>query len=408
MGNRDRSTLRSDSGYGDDIGEATPRCPTDHPLTLKGYDVGPASKLHVGDVFEFLWADSSEFEWEWKCLGYTRFIVLRHNKSHPHSCVCIPISTGGISKHEFAKPGIDSFQQGFVFASGDPNPGYEQPRGGPKLQYSAVGIELRPGRLRVKEDSRANYADIIEIDQEAQVMVVGDVVKYFDRVRRNVNKAFMRQILRTALEKYQDDKLANPQQVESIMSVDAEQGGVECRPTSRDADRASLYTLNECPTDDEEDLRQRQTQQARTEDAAQEPEPEPWSEPTVDEESIREQQREVVSAKERKGPHVSERRPSLPSSPEDQRSPLIPDMRRPSSPAEVRRPSYERRLSSAEEKRLRASREALNKPMVVLDRRTPSVYEEREREKEKRGNNPKSDPDYDLRSLHSVAMAGLK
>lgn len=33
-------------------------------------------------------------------------------------------------------------------------------------------------------------------------MVVGDVVRYFDRVRKNVNKAFMRQVLREALGPY--------------------------------------------------------------------------------------------------------------------------------------------------------------------------------------------------------------
>lgn len=58
----------------------------------------------------------------------------------------------------------------------------------------------------MKEDSRANYADVVEVDHEAQVMVVGDVVKYFDRVRKNVNKAFMRQILRDALGDYCERK----------------------------------------------------------------------------------------------------------------------------------------------------------------------------------------------------------
>ncbi|KAI1350032.1 hypothetical protein F5Y01DRAFT_164724 [Xylaria sp. FL0043] len=256
MGRRDRSSLRSDSGFGDELPELAPRCPTDHPLTLKGYEIGPASKLHIGDVFEFLWADASEFQWEWKCLGYTRFIVLRHSESFPHHCVCIPISTGGPSKHEFAKPGIDSFQQGYVFANGEPNPGYEQPKGGPKLQYSPVGVELRPGRLRVKEDSRANYADIIQVEHDAQVMVVGDVVKYFDRVRRNVNKAFMRQILRTALEKYQAEKAAGINRPPSIMESvdgDGDHGGASCRQSIMEADRADTYTLNEVPTDDERD-----------------------------------------------------------------------------------------------------------------------------------------------------------
>lgn len=61
---------------------------------------------------------------------------------------------------------------------------------------------MRSGRHRVKDDSRANYADIVEVDHEAQVMVVGDVARYFDRVRKNVNKAFMRQMLREALGPY--------------------------------------------------------------------------------------------------------------------------------------------------------------------------------------------------------------
>ncbi|KAI1657247.1 hypothetical protein F4813DRAFT_389832 [Daldinia decipiens] len=200
MGPRDQATIRSDSGYGDDASEVPRDGPDAHPLTLKGYDIGPASKLQIGDVFEFLWADAPEFEWEWKCLGYTRFIVLRHSDTFPHHCACIPISIGG--KHEFAKPGIDHFQQGYVFGNGDPTPGLDQGGVGQRLPYSPVGIELRPGKLRVKEDSRANYADIVDVDHDAQVMVIGDVVRYFDRVRRNVNKAFMRQILRRALEEY--------------------------------------------------------------------------------------------------------------------------------------------------------------------------------------------------------------
>ncbi|KAI2473139.1 hypothetical protein F4781DRAFT_427550 [Annulohypoxylon bovei var. microspora] len=201
MGLRDQATIRSDSGYGDDASELPQDGPDAHPLTLKGYDIGPASKLQVGDVFEFLWADAPEFEWEWKCLGYNRFIVLRHSDTFPHHCACIPVSVG--AKHEFAKPGIDHFQQGFIFANGDSTPSNStEASGGARLPYSSVGIELRPGKLRVKEDSRANYADIVEVDHDAQVMVVGDVVRYFDRVRRNVNKAFMRQILRRALEEY--------------------------------------------------------------------------------------------------------------------------------------------------------------------------------------------------------------
>ncbi|KAI0206664.1 hypothetical protein F4808DRAFT_2554 [Astrocystis sublimbata] len=255
MGRRDRSSLRSDSGYGDDLPEPAPRCPTDHPLTLKGYEIGPASKLHIGDVFEFLWADAGEFQWEWKCLGYTRFVVLRHTEGFPNHCVCIPISTGGPSKHQFAKPGVDSFQQGYIFPNGEPNPGYEQPRGGPKLQYSPIGVELRPGRIRMKEDSRVNYADIIQVNHDAQVLVVGDVVKYFDRVRRNVNKACMRQILRTALEKYQAEKDESNNRPPSIMeSVDGDYGGgASCRDLAPDHDRMDTYTLDEAPNEDESD-----------------------------------------------------------------------------------------------------------------------------------------------------------
>lgn len=79
-------------------------------------------------------------------------------------------------------------------------------KGLPQLPYSSVGVNLRSGRHRVKEDSRANYADVVEVDHEAQVMVVGDVAKYFDRVRKNVNKAFMRQVLREALGPYCERK----------------------------------------------------------------------------------------------------------------------------------------------------------------------------------------------------------
>lgn len=66
---------------------------TDKQLTTsaakKGYEIGTAANLQVGDVFEFLWADSNEFEWEWKCLGYVRFIVLRHSEEFPHQAVCM-------------------------------------------------------------------------------------------------------------------------------------------------------------------------------------------------------------------------------------------------------------------------------------------------------------------------------
>ncbi|KAK8112198.1 uncharacterized protein PG998_008655 [Apiospora kogelbergensis] len=182
---------KSDSGYGDDpvIATAPQDEPFTHPLARKGYEIGPASNLNIGDVFEFLWADTHEFEWEWKCLGYNRFIVLRHSDTFPHHCVCIPISNGG--KIEFAKPGIDTHQQGYVYAEGDvPNEGDRH-----RLPYSPISIELKPGKLRVKEESRVNYADILEIDHDSQVMVVGDVARYFDRVRRNVNKATMRKVL---------------------------------------------------------------------------------------------------------------------------------------------------------------------------------------------------------------------
>lgn len=120
-----------------------------------------------------------------------------------------PISVG--AKKDFAKPGIDSLQQGYVYASGererdrdgsDAQVPYGQQKGLPQLPYSSVGIHLHGSRHRVKDDSRANYADVVEVDHEAQVMVVGDVARYFDRVRKNVNKAFMRQILRDALGDY--------------------------------------------------------------------------------------------------------------------------------------------------------------------------------------------------------------
>lgn len=124
-----------------------------------------------------------------------------------------PISVG--HKRNFAKPGIDSLQQGHVYASGDrdrdrdsadPQTPSQHDKGHSQLPYSSVGINLHSGRHKVKEDSRANYADVVEVDHEAQVMVVGDVVKYFDRVRKNVNKAFMRQILRDALGDYCERK----------------------------------------------------------------------------------------------------------------------------------------------------------------------------------------------------------
>lgn len=189
-------------------------------------------------VFEFLWADCPEFEWEWKCLGYTRFIVLRHSDSFPHYCACVyanwslfksphirsfgltssppsPISTG--NKRDFAKPGVDTLQQGYVYASGSgdkdrdhngstgstDSPRHQSSKTSlPELAYSSVGISLKSGRHRVKDDSRANYADVVEVDHEAQVMVIGDAARYFDRIRKNVNKAYMRQVLREALGPY--------------------------------------------------------------------------------------------------------------------------------------------------------------------------------------------------------------
>ncbi|TQN66240.1 hypothetical protein CSHISOI_09199 [Colletotrichum shisoi] len=207
IGNRDFSTFRSkstkstksDSGNGDDASIGTHDSSYEHPLARKGYDIGPASRCEVGDVFEFLWADSHEFEWEWKCLGYTRFIVLRHSDTFPHHCVCVPISTP--TKNDFQKPGIDSSQQGYVFDENDRTPPFD------RLPFSPVGMQLRPGKFHIKENSRANYADVLEIDHDAQVMVVGDVTRYFDRVRRNVNKAVMRNVLKKALEQYRQGKL---------------------------------------------------------------------------------------------------------------------------------------------------------------------------------------------------------
>lgn len=142
------------------------------------------------------------------------------------------------SKRDFAKPGIDKLQQGYVYASGERDRDrdttttttattatttattadahtsshhhhqqqQQQQKHLPQLPYSSVGVNLRGGRHRIKDDSRANYADVIEVDHEAQVMVIGDVARYFDRVRKNVNKAFMRQVLREALGPYCERK----------------------------------------------------------------------------------------------------------------------------------------------------------------------------------------------------------
>ncbi|KAL0941494.1 uncharacterized protein CTRU02_204257 [Colletotrichum truncatum] len=196
-----KSAKSGDSGNGDDASVGTHESSYEHPLARKGYDIGPAARLEIGDVFEFLWADSHEFEWEWKCLGYTRFIVLRHSDTFPHYVICVPISTP--TKNDFQKPGIDSSQQGYVFDENDRTPPFD------KLPFSPVGMQLRPGKFRVKENSRANYADVLEVDHDAQVMVVGDVTRYFDRVRRNVNKAVMRNVLKRALEQYRQGKLVS-------------------------------------------------------------------------------------------------------------------------------------------------------------------------------------------------------
>lgn len=112
-----------------------------------------------------------------------------------------PISTP--TKNDFQKPGIDSSQQGYVFEENDRTPPFD------KLPFSPVGMQLRPGKFRVKENSRANYADVLEVDHDAQVMIVGDVTRYFDRVRRNVNKAVMRNVLKRALEQYRQGKLVS-------------------------------------------------------------------------------------------------------------------------------------------------------------------------------------------------------
>lgn len=138
--------------------------------------------------------------------------TLSATRFHSTDCSVRPISVG--SKRNFAKPGIDTLQQGHVYASGTRDRDGDREsvdaqtpsQGHPQLPYSSVGINLHSGRHKVKEDSRANYADVVEVDHEAQVMVVGDVVKYFDRVRKNVNKAFMRQILRDALGDYCERK----------------------------------------------------------------------------------------------------------------------------------------------------------------------------------------------------------
>lgn len=206
MGNQEDITSKSDSGYDDAASLSAPDANQSHPLTKRGYDVATAATLQVGDVFEFLWADAHEYQWEWKCLGYVRFIVLRHTDTFPHYAACIPVSVGNKGMGDFTKPGIDHHQQGFIFAEGDRNPGVRQPGGGSALPYSPIGVELKPGKLRINHNSRANYADIVEVDHDAEIMVVGSVNRYFDRLRRNVNRAVMRQILRRSLEEYCERK----------------------------------------------------------------------------------------------------------------------------------------------------------------------------------------------------------
>ncbi|CAJ2509193.1 Uu.00g142190.m01.CDS01 [Anthostomella pinea] len=406
MGNREQSTLKSDSGYGDDASEtAHGPHPDGHPLSrfslsspvilpatdeecsaAKGYDIGSASKLQVGDVFEFLWADAPEFEWEWKCLGYTRFIVLRHSETFPHHCACIPISNGASTKHEFAKPGIDSFQQGYVFANGDPNPGHEQPTGGPRLPYSPVGIELRPGRLRVKEDSRANYADIIDIDHDAQVMVVGDVVRYFDRVRRNVNKAFMRQILRKALEEYRagragGDGTQREGSLRAAESVDGDAGGADCKSSDTEADTHAEVEPEVGPPPEPQ----------------HEPPARPQSRPKAD--SVPPQARP-------KADPVPQPEPALPPqwTPSRSSTSLVEERKDEMRPAQTKREErkQERRPSKLEGER---------RPSRLEERPAKPSGDGKQPEKRSRAlslKKPQRDADYDLMSLHNVAMAGLK
>ena len=147
-----------------------------------------------------------------------------------------PISNG---RPEFAKPGIDSSQQGWVYA--DDNIPSESDRH--RLPFSPIAIELRPGKLRVKEDSRANYADILEVDHDAQVMVVGDVARYFDRVRRNTNKASMRRQLVKALTEYRAKRDAGllPGQNHAAEASTEETTGGEMQ--TEDTGGARLYNL---------------------------------------------------------------------------------------------------------------------------------------------------------------------
>lgn len=125
-----------------------------------------------------------------------------------------------------------------MFADGERTSASEHSssEGVPRLPYSAIGIELRSGKFRVKDDSRANYADIIEVDHDAQVMVVGSVARYFDRVRRNVNKAYMRHILKRALQKYRDEKGKGSQSTTSLQASTSASGstGADDDAGSRD------------------------------------------------------------------------------------------------------------------------------------------------------------------------------
>ncbi|CCF32522.1 hypothetical protein CH063_04898 [Colletotrichum higginsianum] len=95
-------------------------------------------------------------------------------------------------------------------------------------------MQLRPGKFRVKENSRANYADVLEIDHDAQVMVVGDVTRYFDRVRRNVNKAVMRNVLKKALEQYRQGKLVGKKGAKLEASEDDDEPEGESDPDHPD------------------------------------------------------------------------------------------------------------------------------------------------------------------------------
>ncbi|KAI1849089.1 hypothetical protein JX265_013104 [Neoarthrinium moseri] len=339
-------TGRSDSGFGDDGASgstgSTQESNPDHPLAKKGYEIGTAANLQIGDVFEFLWADANEFEWEWKCLGYVRFIVLRHSETFPHHAVCIPISVG--SKHNFAKPGVDSSQQGFVFDDDNPNQWHEKLEERNRLHFPPVGVELKPGKFRVKEDSRANYADIIEIDHDAQVIVVGTVVRYFDRLRRSVNKAVMRNILKKALSEYRAKR-------------DKENG-----PPPKIEPSVVGQTFDEDEVEDVDDL------------AADEM-PEPRVEPT-----------EAVAPAP---------------------APMSRDL--PVRPAEERGDEHrEGRREARREERREAAKTSSSMKLPQSRNRRKSMAQSAESKPVMNDQQNFGKSDYDLRSLHSVAMKGIK